>query len=57
MVDDVTHNIKDTNTKIDDLTSDVHALAEEIAMGQDENGRLTGAETRIDAIETAIDHV
>jgi len=57
MVDDVTHNIKDTNTKIDDLTSDVIALATEIAMGQDENGRLIGAETRIDDIETAIDHV
>lgn len=51
MVDDVTHNIKDTNTKIDDLTSDVHALAEEIAMGQDENGRLIGAETRLDTID------
>ena len=57
MVDDVTHNIKDTNTKIDDLTADVAALATEINMGHDEFGRLTGAETRIDDIETAIDHV
>lgn len=57
MVDDVTHNIKDTNTKIDDLTSDVQALATEISMGHDEFGRLTGAETRIDDIELVIDHV
>lgn len=49
--------IKDTNTKIDDLVADVHALASEIAMGQDENGRLTGAETRIDDLEERLDTV
>lgn len=51
MVDDVTHNIKDTNTKIDDLTTDVARLAEEISMGHDEFGRLSGAETRIDTLD------
>jgi len=32
----------------------VQALASEISMGQDEFGRLTGAETRIDSIEDEI---
>lgn len=46
--------IKNTNTKIDDLEADVQALASELEMGQDSNGRLVGAESRIDDIEGEI---